>query len=280
MGGSLGMALKSKGLSSRVIGWDVSRDKLDEAIRAGAIDTGTFNREEALEDTEVLVFATPVGATSALAADWFPLVPSQCLVTELGSVKGDIVESLTRLAGIRCYFVGSHPICGSEKSGVQGARSDLFENKLCLLTPVERTRKQALSRAQAFWQALGMKVVSLAPALHDQVMACVSHLPHLLAVSLVNEVGDRKLLQYAGSGFLDMTRIAAADPGLWVEIIFLNEENVSLELERWRKHLEKILKMLQSKDAGALKEWFRKAQRRRLNLGQAGEKNPSLRRRR
>ena len=125
-----------------------------------------------------------------------------------------------------------------------------------------------------------MKVISLAPALHDQVMAGVSHLPHLLAVALVNEVGDKKLLQYAGSGFLDMTRIAAADPGLWVEIILLNEENISRELESWRKNLDRVVNMLQNKDAEALKEWFRKGQRRRLSLEQAGGRNPSPRRRR
>jgi len=266
MGGSLGLALREKKLAGEVMGWGRNEDKLRAARKMRALDSWTLNREEALKNSELLVLATPVGVTARIGPEWIAAAPGRCLVTDLGSVKGKEVERLTRLAVSPRAYVSSHPLCGSEKTGISAARSDLFENRICLLTPVAATRKSALGEMQRFWQYLGMRVFALAPARHDRIVASVSHLPHLLAAALVNRVGDEKLLPYTGTGFRDATRIAASDEGLWTGIIDRNRKEVIRELQRFGKDLDSLEKLIESGESATLKSWLRKAQLRRRKL--------------
>lgn len=266
MGGSLGMALREKVLAEKVMGWGRSVSKLRTAQKVGAIGSWTLSREEALDQAGLLVFATPMNVTKQIGPAWFVSVPPGCLITDLGSVKGKVVEELTEITGPSLSYVSSHPLCGSEKTGVTAARPDLFEDRLCLLTPVAKTKKRALSEIQNLWQALGMRVVSMAPLRHDRIMAAVSHLPHLAAAALVNQVGDEKLLDYVGTGFLDSTRIAASDPLLWLEIIRQNRENISRQLELLADNLELLKKIIQEDQVSRLRAWLQNARLRRQKL--------------
>ena len=266
MGGSLGMALKEKGLAKEVIGWGRNERRLDGARELGAIDRWTRDRGEALAGADLLVFATPIGVTARLAPDWFEEAPSGCLITDMISVKGKVVERLTGLTGPRRYYASSHPLCGSEETDAGAARADLFDNRLCLMTPVHATKKRALGEIQKLWQALKMKVVSLAPARHDQVVAAVSHLPHLIAAALINRIGDEKLLQFSGTGLLDATRIAGSSPALWTEIMTENRQAVLNQIDGMLETLKLVRQYVASNDPARIADWLRKASLRRKKL--------------
>lgn len=241
-------------------------DRLSQAVERGAIDHGTRDREEALAGCNLLVFATPGSVTERLAREWFPRTPPGCRITDLISVKGGLVETLTKLTPARSSYVSSHPLCGSERTGVGASRSDLYRDQLCLITPVAATKKTALGEIQKLWQALGMTVISLAPARHDRVVAAVSHLPHLAAAALVNQVGDEKLLQFAGTGLRDATRIAGASPALWAEIVSANRREIITQLEGMMENLMLVKQHVRSGDPARIGHWLRKAALRRKKL--------------
>ncbi len=272
MGGSLGMALKKKGLAGKVVGWGRNERKLNSARKLKAIDSWTLDRREALKGADLLVFATPTSITDRLAPEWFAEAPAGCLITDLGSVKGETVRKLTGLTPPSRFYVSSHPLCGSEKTGVAAARPDLFEKHLCILTPVAGTKKRALGDLQKLWQSLGMKVSSMAPARHDRIMAAISHFPHLVASALVNQVGDEQLLDYVGTGFLDTTRIAAGSPTLWSEIVLQNRKEIISELDRWLKGSKELRKLLTSNNSAGLELWLRRAKTRRQKLAAPAKK--------
>lgn len=266
MGGSFGMALKKAGLAEEVMGWGRSESKLKRAQTQGAVDSWSLERDSALSGSELLVFATPGGVTASLSQEWMAGAPPGCLITDLCSVKGDLPSALTSLTGPSRYYVSSHPMCGSEKSGVEGARSDLFRGRLCFLTPVAKTKKRSLREIQSLWQALKMMVVSLSPSRHDQIVAAVSHLPHLLAAALVNQLGDQKLLEFTGPGLADSTRIAASDPLLWLEIIRQNRKNILRQLDLLTASLTGLKKMVEEDRTSRLRAWLQKARLRRRKL--------------
>ncbi|MFH1037990.1 MAG: prephenate dehydrogenase [PVC group bacterium] len=266
MGGSLGLALKLKNLAGEVVGWGRSRERIEKARERGAIDRGTLEREDALAGADLLVFATPSAATLRLAPEWFAQAPPGCLITDLLSVKGGVVDTLTGLTGPRRYYVSSHPLGGSDESGAASARADLFAGRVCLITPVRSTKKPAIGEIQKLWQALGMNVISLAPARHDRVVAAVSHLPHLAAAALINRIGDENLLQFSGPGLMDMTRIAAASPLLWTEIIMENKKEVLGQIDGLLETLVLVREQMQSGDPSRISAWLRKASLRRQKL--------------
>jgi len=266
MGGSLGMALKGHGLAEEVVGWGRNKDRLAAARELGAIDRGTLDMGGALYGADLLVFATPIGVTSRIAPEWFAAAPPDCVITDMVSVKGRLVDNLTGLAGPRIYYAGSHPLCGSEETGVGAGRADLFEGKLCLITPVPKTKKRAIGEVQKLWQALGMRVISIAPTRHDQVVAAVSHLPLILASALINQIGDEKLLRFSGTGLLDATRIAGSSPAMWAEIITENKKSVLEEIDRTLETLMLVKQHVKSGDPARIKTWLQQARRRRRKM--------------
>ncbi len=266
MGGSLGMALKKKGLAKEVVGWGRNESRLAAARELGAIDRGTLDMGEALSGTDLLVFATPIGVTSRIAPEWFSAAPPDCMITDMISVKGTVVNDLTGLAGPRRYYASSHPLCGSDETGVAAARADLFEGRLCLITTLPKTKKRAIGEVQNLWQALGMRVLAMAPTRHDQVVAAVSHLPLLLASALINQIGDEKLLRFSGTGLLDATRIAGSSPAMWAEIITENKKSVLEEIERMLETLMLVKQHVKSGDPARIKVWLQQASRRRRKM--------------
>jgi prephenate dehydrogenase len=266
MGGSLGLALKARGLAREVVGWGRNQGRLDLAVKLGAIDRSTRERGDALAGCQLLVFATPGRATEQLAAEWLPETPPGCRITDLVSVKGQMVETLTELTPARSSYISSHPLCGSEQDGVSAARPDLYQGQLCLITPVAGTRKTAIGEIQKLWQLLGMSVVSMAPAHHDRVVAAVSHLPHLVVTALINQIGDEKLLKFGGTGLRDTTRIASASPALWAEIITANRHQIVSQIEGMMENLMLAKQHVKSGDPARISQWLRKAALRRNKL--------------
>lgn len=267
MGGSLGLAVKRAGLARSVAGLARRPLTLRQAKRLGCIDQGTLDPAVAAAGADLVVLSGPVSSTPGLLADLAPHLPAGCLVTDVGSTKGWLLEQLKpMLAKRRFTFVGSHPMAGSEKAGVSESRADLYDRSLCLLVPTPGAHAGGLGRLRAFWRGVGCsRVLTLPAAAHDRLTAAASHLPHLAAVTLVNVLADEaardpRVLDVAATGFRDTTRITASLPGMWADILLTNRGEVASRLERMIARLRRFLGLLR---AGRRAEVLRELERAR-----------------
>jgi prephenate dehydrogenase len=193
LGGSIGLAVKSVASDCKVIGYGHRRTTLDTALSTGAIDEGYDDIASAVRDADLVILCTPVGLFDSLLAELAPHLKPGALITDVGSTKRSIVRSAERLMPAHAHFIGSHPMAGSEKRGVEFARTDLFRQAICITTPTPRTSADALERIEGFWRELGMRLIRLSPQEHDRLLAEVSHLPHALAAAMVHFPADAAL---------------------------------------------------------------------------------------
>ena len=212
-----------------------------------------------------MILATPVGLFENLLREIAPALSDGAIVTDVGSTKRSIVAAAEAILPKKARFVGSHPMAGSEKRGVEFARADLFDNATCLLTPTAHTDPQATRFVEQFWVELGMKTVRLSPVDHDQRLADISHLPHALAAALVL-MQEEAALSLCGKGFLDTTRIAGGDGGLWRDIFLDNADNLRDGIDRLTDTLTHLKRLLDENDAVGIESWLNQAARRRDNL--------------
>ncbi len=269
LGGSIGLACRSRLKNCEIVGYGHRRESLEQARQMGAIDRIAESPDASVKDAQIVVLCTPVSKLGPMIAKIAPAVAEGAIVTDVGSTKESVVLAGEEGIPSRAHFVGSHPMAGSEKRGVQFARADLFEKALCILTPTARTAPTALDQVELFWQTLGMRTTRLSPDLHDRYLAEVSHLPHALAAALVL-LAESEALDVAGNGFLDMTRIAGGDGGLWRDILLDNRLHVCAAIGRLKMSLTGLAKMLRSGDEAGLKDWFdRAAIRRQQKLDRA-----------
>lgn len=268
LGASLALAMKRSGICPQVVGYGRTMDNLIRAKGKGIIDSYELDPARACEGSDLVVFATPVGAFASLAAKVRGSLAEGAIVIDVGSVKGGIVHELERLTGAGGRFVGCHPIAGSERSGMDAASAELFRDALCIITVTDRTDKAALEKISALWGALECRVETMSPEEHDRIYALVSHVPHLIAYALVNAVADTDpvYVKYAGKGFKDMTRIASSPPELWRDICMMNRDNILKFTERFRENMERLLISLRDGDADGLKEAFKRARALRKNI--------------
>jgi prephenate dehydrogenase len=253
-----------------VVGWGHRRWSLDKALDMGAIDEAADTLADAATGADLVVLATPVGLFDSMLRQIAPVLTPGAVVTDVGSTKRSVVKAAGKLLGRGVSFVGSHPMAGSEKRGVEYARADLFDGELCILTPCARPRASAEARraaddVEAFWKAIGMRVTRLDPAAHDRLLADVSHLPHAVAAALVLMQRDEGL-GLAGKGFLDATRIAGGDGGLWRDILLDNADNVRRSLRELRARLGELVGLLKTRDGAALAQWLDRGAQRRQSL--------------
>lgn len=266
MGGSLGMALRRRGW--RVVGLGRDAARLAKARRRGAIDESHTDPARALVGADVVVLCAPVDRLADQARRLKPFVPSAALVMDVGSVKGDVVRSLGRVfppGGPA--FVGAHPMTGSEKTGVENARPDLYHGAPCVVTPSRSSKGRDVARAEHFWRSIGARVVRLSPEAHDRAVAVVSHLPHLVADALMltaGRNGAQRLFRLAAGSFRDATRVAGADPRLWRAIFTRNNAAVRRALSDFQKALRALSRgwpLATLRRARALNDRFRKDHR-------------------
>jgi prephenate dehydrogenase len=261
IGGSLGLALKAKGVCREVVG--VDRVSLDEALERGAIDRGV-PLEEAAKAAEVVVLATPVGAFPALARALRPHVGPETIVTDVGSVKRHVLDHVAPL--FKGRFVGGHPIAGRERSGVGAAKADLFEGAHCILTPTADSDADAVEAVSALWRGAGARVTTMPAEVHDHVFASVSHLPHLAAFGLMGVVdrtrpGGIDPVAFSAGGLRDFTRVAGADPVMWRDICLTNPDAVVAMLEAYMDELQGYRDAVRRGDGAFLEDAFAAARR-------------------
>src|SRR5438309_1073985 len=234
-----------------------SAANLRRAEERGLADRVTRDPAAAVAGADAIVLATPVGTCAALAAAFRPHARAGALLTDVGSVKQILVAELEAAwAGVG-PVVGAHPIAGSEASGAGAARADLFRGRRCILTPTPATDRAALARVRALWEGVGARVEEMPPAIHDELLARVSHLPHLLAYALVAAVGEqtiagRRALDYAGTGFRDTTRVAASPAELWCDIALANAPALGAALGEFRAALDRLERLVGARDAEGL----------------------------
>jgi prephenate dehydrogenase len=265
LGGSIGLAAKAAINDVKITGYGHRDTTLKRALEIGAIDVGSGNVAEATAGADLVILCTPVGMFGRLIGEMKDALKAGAVVTDVGSTKRSVVKlGEEQLPGM-VHFVGSHPMAGSEKRGVEYARADLFTGATCILTPTTRTDRGAMAEVEGFWKKLGMKTTTLSPEDHDRLLAEVSHLPHAVAAALVS-MQEEEGLGLAGKGFLDTTRIAGGDGGLWRDILVDNRDNVLGALGELKKRLGELEGLLKGNKAEELAAWLDRAAKRREEL--------------
>jgi prephenate dehydrogenase len=270
LGGSVARATRARGLAREIVGVGRDLGRLQPAVSDGALDRATTDLAEGVSGADLVVLGGPVLVNETLLAQVWGAAPAGCVVTDVGSTKASIVRTAERLAAGRpeVHFVGSHPMAGSEKSGYAMARVDLLSGATVVVTPSEAGDARAVKSVSEFWTSLGARVVTLEPELHDRAVAAISHLPHVVAWALVDAVMrfEPDALAIAARGFKDTTRIAAADPVMWREILLDNRAAVRASVTAFRRALDDLDALVGAADAEALTAYLArvKAVRERL----------------
>jgi prephenate dehydrogenase len=244
IGGSIGLGLRDRGLARQVVGIARREASLRVAKRMGAVTKGTLDLARGVNGAELVIICTPVARIAADARASAEVCRPGALITDVGSTKAEIVAALDGALSREVRFVGSHPLAGSEKSGPAAAAADLFVDRMVVVTPTRATREEDLATLEAFWTALGARVIRMSPEAHDRALAATSHLPHLAASALAASTpqGD---LGLTASGWVDTTRVAAGDPELWQQIFMSNRANVLTALARYEKVLDSLRRCLE-----------------------------------
>ena len=259
MGASVALGVKRAGVLD-VAGFDVDERSLAAAAGRGAVDGLCRSLTEAVQDADLAVIAVPVGELPAVASEVLAAAREECTVTDVGSTKASVCAA----AGRARRFVGGHPVCGSEASGPHHASADLFDGATWFLTPVDETGPEHYRRVHALVAALGATPVAIAPAAHDRLVALTSHFPHALANLLANQAGSSRIdghdpLSAAGGSLRDMTRVAGANPDVWVDIFLDNRDEVLAALADHRRAVERLEMALEDRSSDGLADWIAEA---------------------
>ena len=282
IGGSFALALKQARAVEHVMGVGRSPTVLARAAELGIIDRIATSMEEAVDGADLVLIATPVAQTGAILGALAPFLKPDTIVTDAGSTKGDVVAAARLALGAKIgQFVPGHPIAGRESNGPEAALADLYVGKKAVLTPLSENPAAAVERVAAAWSACGAIVHRLSARQHDRIFAAVSHLPHLLAYALVDQIEQAPeaelLFQYAASGFRDFTRIAGSSPEMWRDIALANRSALLSEIEGYSSQLARLKTMLAVADGEGLHAMFGNAQRARQAWQcaiEAAEKQP------
>lgn len=268
IGGSLALALRQGGGCREIVGYDRDRASLERAVELGVIDRYETSACAAVRGADVVVLATPVGAVEEVCRALRGCLDEDAVLTDVGSVKGEVVRAVEAgLGRLPPNFVPGHPIAGKERSGVEAASADLFLGRRVILTPPPGVAPEARARVRRLWERAGGVVEEMGIAHHDEVLAATSHLPHLLAFTLVGSLsglGERdEIFRYAAGGFRDFTRIASSDPVMWRDVCLGNREAILEVLSHFERDLHALGEAVAAGDGTRLLELFRHAKQSR-----------------
>ncbi|MEA2735173.1 MAG: hypothetical protein QOE14_1624 [Humisphaera sp.] len=265
LGGSIGLAVKAARIPCRVVGYGHRKETVARALEVGAIDESASSSKDAARGADLVILCTPVGLFETILAEIADEISDRAIVTDVGSTKRSVVKLGERLIPKSAHFIGSHPMAGSEKRGVEFARADLFQGAQCIVTPTARSNADAAAQVEKFWQRLGMTTTRLSPEEHDRLICDISHLPHAVAAALI-AMQSNDSLPLAGKGFLDTTRIAGGDGALWRDILQDNADNLADSIQRFRAQLDEVQKLLVPEKREELAKWLDQSAKRRAKL--------------
>lgn len=264
IGGSLAKAVKKKKLAGDILGVGRSEERLARAKEQGIVDGYSVRLDDAVSEADLIVIATPVGIIIDWIKQLIPFLKKGSIVTDVGSVKKQIVDGVEGFISDSFYFVGGHPIAGTENSGFESSFPTLFKGRKCILTPVQSTNPQALERVKELWTRVGSTVVCMDSEKHDEVLAAVSHLPHIVAYSMVNSLLNiegfkENIFSFSAGGFKDFTRIAASDAEMWRDIALMNKDKLVSMIQLFQDYLNGLKEAIEKEDADKLFSEFQKS---------------------
>lgn len=264
IGGSVALALKKAGVNTQIVGVGRTRQSLNEALNLDIIDVAESDIQAAVHDADVIMLAAPVAQTTQILKNIQPFLQANTVITDAGSTKGDVLNSAKTVLGSQFnQFIGGHPIAGAEKSGAAAAMADLFVAKNVVLTPTDETNPEAVNTVTTLWRDCGANITTMSAEQHDAIFAAVSHLPHLLAFALVDDIASRpnasQLFSFAASGFRDFTRIAGSHPEMWRDISLANRQALINEISAFEQELATVKQLLTQSDSAALEALFERA---------------------
>jgi prephenate dehydrogenase len=267
MGGSLGLALRKYRLAKEVVGLGRNLKRLKIARLKGAADSVTTDIAAAVSGADLVIISLPVMMIPSMFRDIKPYLSAAAIVTDMGSVKGAIAGKISGFDSGNNY-IGSHPMVGSEKAGVENIKKGLFEGGTCVVTPVNKTAKKNITKITSLWKSLKMRVIKMDPQEHDECMAGISHFPHLAAFAMVvaHEKEIKKCAPVIGPGFRDSTRIAASNEEIWAEIMLMNKKEVLKNIASYKKELDNLYGLLDNSRISELKEYIKRSKELRERL--------------
>lgn len=277
IGGSIARGAKLQGLAGEIVTSARSEKTRARVAELGIVDRVVETNEEAVKDADLVILCIPVGACGPVAQEIAPFLASGAVVSDVGSVKGAVVRDMAPHLPADIHFVPAHPVAGTEHSGPDSGFAELFINRWCILTPPEGTDASAVEKLRAFWAGLGARVEIMTPDHHDLVLAITSHLPHLIAYTIVGtadeleEVTSSEVIKFSAGGFRDFTRIAASDPTMWRDVFLANKEAVLEMLGTFNEDLSKLTRAIRRNDGEALFEHFTRTRAIRRGIVEIGQ---------
>ena len=282
IGGSIGLAIKRSNISNQITGYARSNFTLERAIELGLVDSVKDNLKDAVNNSDLVILATPLSTFRELVEEMNPFLKKGCIITDTGSAKLTVIEDLKDILPNGVEFVPGHPIAGTEESGPDAGFAELFDNRWCILTPTEDNSSNAVDLVKGFWESIGSKVEIMDPMHHDKVLAITSHIPHLIAFNIVGtannlaNVTEKEVVKYSAGGFRDFTRIAASDPKMWSDIFTYNSDAVLEMLDLFSNDLAKLKAAVIKKDSDLLFSNFEKTREVRKNIIDAGQEESDV----
>lgn len=280
IGSSLARVMRRQGLAGRIVGVSRSLENRKTALELGIADEMFADAGEAVAGADIVFLCTPVGSVGQIAGQIAPFLKKGCILTDVGSVKTKVIEDVSPCLPDYVRFVPAHPVAGTEKSGPANGFAELFEGRWCILTPLPDTDGAALSAVRKVWEAAGMKVEEMTAERHDTIMALVSHLPHLIAYTIVGTAADleeetqEEVIKFSAGGFRDFTRIAGSDPVMWRDIFLNNSDAVLDVLQRFSEDLTALQRAIRRKEGDTLEDLFRRTRAIRRQVIDAHQDQP------
>lgn len=282
IGSSLARAIKQNNLCQTLICADQSRDVCETVLKLGIADDVTTDMAKGVKGSDLVILSVPVGAMAAIADKIAPHLSAGCIVTDTGSVKTSVMKVLQPRLPAKVHIVGGHPIAGTEFSGPEAGFAELFEGRWCILTPMAHTELSAIEKLTALWEACGANIEIMDAEHHDMVLATTSHLPHLIAYTIVGTATDLEedlkgeVIKFSASGFRDFTRIASSDPVMWRDVFLNNKDAVLDILQRFTEDLTAMQKAIRKADGEFLYQRFKETRDIRKAIIEAGQASYAL----
>ena len=277
IGSSIARAIKKKHLCKNVVAHDKSKIVLKKILKLKITNHIELNLKKSVQDSDLVIICTPLGTYKNIVSVIKNNLKKTCILTDVGSAKIFVTNTVNKLINKNTIWIPAHPIAGTEQSGPEAGFADLFKNRWCIITPMNKKNPTSLKKLNNFWKKIGSKVQHMSPEHHDKVMAITSHIPHLIAYNIVGTAANlekdtkSEVIKYSASGFRDFTRIASSDPTMWRDIALNNRKQILHMLEKFNLDLSNLKRAIIKKDGGKLFKLFSKTRKIRQAIVKAGQ---------